>query len=241
MGLLDGDLTYGDLLDMVTSHCQPLMPLAKAKVASTMPGPAPGIEISTNDPPTQVEEGPAPMGRAQQAFENIRFDCDVFTKETGFADFWKTVYPTQARLVLAYTVEAFATLGCRLASLTSGQRLPQVHFDPKHNLLWDQLHEILKDASLVNFDGKDWIRSDKPVDETPSAILFQEILRAFPHHASEHKLLNITGSKLAQCLTGVVDPLHLLFRRKEDQQLLEDVYANGPMYKATTKLLASFL
>jgi acyl carrier protein len=109
MGLLDGDLTYGDLLDMVTSHCQPLMPLVKAKVASTMPGPAPGIEISTNDPPTQAEE--APMGRAQQAFENIRFDYDVFTKETGFAGFWKTVYPTQARLVLAYTVEAFATLG----------------------------------------------------------------------------------------------------------------------------------
>lgn len=109
--------------------------------------------------------------------------------------------------------------------------MPRVHFDPKHSLLWDQLHEI----------GKDWIRSDKPVDETPSAILFQEILPAFPYHASEHKLLNITGSKLAQCLTGVVDPLHLLFRRKEDKQLLEDVYTNGPMYKAITKLLASFL
>lgn len=79
------------------------------------------------------------------------------------------------------------------------------------------------------------------MDETPSAILFQEILRAFPHHASEHKLLNITGFKLAECLTGAVDPLHLLFRRKEDKELLEDVYTNGPTYKAITKLLASFL
>lgn len=102
MGLLDGDLTYGDLLDMVTSHCQPLMPLVKAKVASTMPGPAPGIEISTNDPPTQAEEGPAPMGRAQQAFENIRFDYDVFTKETGFAGFWKQYTPHRHGLSWPY-------------------------------------------------------------------------------------------------------------------------------------------
>lgn len=138
MGLLDGDSTFGDLLDMVTSHCQPPMSLVKAKIASTMPGPAPVIEISTNDGPTQVEEGPASMGRAQQGFEDIRFDYDVFTKETGFAGFWKTVYPTQARLVLAYTVEAFATRGCRLASFNPGQRLPPVHFDPKHNFLVDQ-------------------------------------------------------------------------------------------------------
>lgn len=241
MSLLDADSTFGDLLDMITLHCQPSMPLVKAKIASMVPAPTPAIEISTDDPPTQVEHKPASIRDAQQAFEDIRFDYDIFTKETGFAGFWQTVYPSQARLVLAYTVEAFSTLGCRLASLKSGQRLPRVQYDPKHNLLMDQLHEVLKDASLVTSDGGLLIRTDKPVDETPSVLLFQEILRAYPHHASEHKLLNITGSRLAECLTGAADPLQLLFRRKEDKELLEDVYTNGPMYKAITKLLASFL
>jgi acyl transferase domain-containing protein/acyl carrier protein/SAM-dependent methyltransferase len=241
MSLLDGDSTFGDLLDMVSSHSQPSMPLVKATKASNVPTPTTLTNLSANNSlPLRIER-PASLSHAQQAFEDVRFDYDVFTKQTGFANFWKRVYPTQARLVLAYTVEAFATLGCRLTSLNPGQRLPRVQFNPKHNLLMDQLHEILKDSSLVKSDGVHLVRSDTPVDPTPSRTIFLEILPAFPHHASEHKLLNITGSKLAECLTGAADPLQLLFRSKENKELLEDVYTNGPMYEAITKLLGSFL
>jgi acyl transferase domain-containing protein/acyl carrier protein/SAM-dependent methyltransferase len=241
MSLLDGDSTFGDLLDMVSSQSQPSMSLVKARNVSTMLAPTTLTSLSANVALAPLNEGPAALSHAQQAFEDIRFDYPVFTKQTGFANFWKRVYPTQARLVLAYTVEAFAMLGCRLASLNAGQRLPRVQFLPKHHLLMNQLHEVLKDSSLVKSDGANWVRSDTAVDQTHSSTIFQEILQAFPHHASEHKLLNITGSKLAECLTGSADPLQLLFRSKENKKLLEDVYTNGPMYEAITKLLGSFL
>lgn len=241
MGLLDSDSTFGDLLDMVSSQIQPSMSLVKAKTASATPAPTMLKDLSATISLAPLTERPASLSHAQQAFEGTRFDYDVFTKQTGFADFWKIVYPTQARLVLAYTVEAFATLGCRLASLNAGERLPLIHFMPKHKLLMDQLYEILKDSSLLKPDGVNLVRSKTPVDHTSSRTILQELLQAFPHHASEHKLLDVTGSKLAECLTGAADPLHLLFRSKENKQLLEDVYTYGPMYEAITKLLACFL
>ena len=238
MSLLDGDSTFGDLLDMVTSQTHTSLPIVKAKIASTVPA---TTDLSISYPQPLKREGPASLLNGQQAFENIRFDYDVHTKRTGFSDFWKKVYPTQARLVLAYTVEAFAMLGCQLASMSPGQRLPRVQVLPKHALLMHQLYEIVKAGSLVNASGADLLRSATPVDPTHSSTLFREILHAHPQHASEHKLLNITGSKLAECLTGAADPLQLLFRSKENKEVLEDVYTNGPMYEAITKLLASFL
>lgn len=238
MGLLDGESTFGDLLDMVSSKIQPSMNLVKVKIASTIPA---LTDLSATISRAPLDERRASLNHAQQAFEDIRFDYDVFTKQTGFADFWKRVYPAQARLVLAYTVEAFAALGCRLASLNTGQRLPLVQFLPKYKLLMDQLHKILKDSSLVKSDGVTLIRSKTPIDHTSSGNILQQLLEEFPHHASEHKLLSITGSKLAECLTGATDPLQLLFRSRENKQLLEDVYTSGPMYEAITKMLASFL
>ena len=241
LGLLDSDSTFGDVLDMVSSQIQPSLNLVKAKTASASPSPSTLKNLSGTNSLAPLIERPATLSHAQQAFEDTRFDYDDFTKQTGFADFWKTVYPTQARLVLAYTVEAFATLGCRLASLNAGDKLPLIHSIPKHKVLVDQLYEILKDSSLVKSDGGKLVRSEKPIDQTSSKTILQEILQAFPHHESEHKLVDITGSKLAECLTGAADPLQLLFRSRENKQLLEDVYTYGPMYKAITKLLARFL
>lgn len=241
MSLFDSESTFGDLLNAVLSQGPPAVPAVKTKASAINPSQVTSSNNSAKAPATASNKQPASLRHVQQAFEDVRFNYDLFTKQTGFADFWKKVYPAQARLVLAYTVEAFATLGCRLASLRPGQRLPRVQSLPKHNLLMHQLNEVLKDASLVKSDGVSLIRSDVPVDATPSTTLLREILNDFPHHASEHKLLDITGSKLAECLTGASDPLQLLFRKKENKELLEDVYAKGPMYEAITKLLASFL
>ncbi len=241
MSLLDGESTFGNLLDMITPQQMLAVPPANVKVLPQLPAVSPMPVLPKSSLSVSTTDHPAALGHAQQAFETIRYDYDVFTKQTGFEGFWKQVYPAQSRLVLAYTVEAFATLGCALASLRPGQRLPQVQFLPKHTLLVNQLQNILTDASLVTSDATHLVRSDTQIDCTPSTTMYQQILQASPHHASEHKLLHITGSKLAKCLTGAADPLQLLFRSKENKQLLEDVYSNGPMYEAINKLLHSFL
>lgn len=196
---------------------------------------------SVVQPPAASCGHSTPLMGAQQAFEQIRYDYDMYTEQTGFANFWKQVYPTQARLVLAYIVEAFATCGCPLASLRPGQKLPPLRYLPKHSMLVAQLYEILKEGKLIHFTDGDFVRSNNAIDTTTSATLFEEAMVVFPQHTSEHKLLHITASRLGDCLVGAADPLQLLFRSKANKEILEDVYANGPMYKAISMLLGSYL
>ena len=245
MAQLDSESTFGDLCRMVLLQ-QPQTPAVSIRKVETSSAPSivspkPSGPLSTRDVSAADPAASASLRNAQQAFEQIRYDYDNFTRESGFFDFWRLVYPTQARLVVAYVVEAFASLGCPLSSLAPSERLPAIEALPKHGMLLAQLYEVLKDASLIEPNGDEMVRSTTPLDTTPAATIYQGILRAYPQHMSEHKLLNITGSKLAECLSGTADPLQLLFRSKENKELLEDVYTNGPMYTAITRLLGSFL
>ncbi|KAF2205457.1 BcPKS18, polyketide synthase [Delitschia confertaspora ATCC 74209] len=197
--------------------------------------------------PAVIEKMPASsqqiatMGDVQQVFESIRYDYDKYCEKTGFSGFWNNVYPMQAKLVLAYTVEAFQKLGSDLSTMSPGQTVPSFNYLPRHDLLVKQLYAILEDAYLVSSNGVDMIRTEEPLDATPSDVIFQQIIQMFPLHADEHKLLHITGSKLAECLIGTDDPLKLLFRDKSNKELLERVYQLGPMYEAITMQLADFL
>lgn len=226
--------TFGDLLDLVLP-----------KQVSTLT-----IQIGPFDSNAKIPKKLQPLSRAeitgslqdsQRAFNKIRLTYDSVAHETGFANFWSDVHPNQLRLVNAYVVEAFAKLGCSLALLKPGERIPPIQCHPKHKSLMAQLHEILRKSSIISSSPSGMVRSGIEIDDTSSNILFCDLLKAFPLHASEHALLNITGSKLAECLTDTADPLQLLFRSKKNRDLLEHVYQNGPMYAAVTRLLGSFL
>ncbi len=243
---LTTESTFGDLWDMVTDTDSSSLTPSSTREGSSAATTAPDTPITARDdiaPRNKASkpEEPGALVSAQQAFDRIRYQYDTFAKETGFFDFWKLVYPSQAQLVLAYVVEAFSDLDCSLASTRSGERIPAINVLPKHEKLVHVLYEILQDASLIEFTGAHFIRSEMPVDITPASKLYHDILSTHPKNACEHELLNIMGSKLAQLLTGTADPLQLLFGSKKNRELLEDVYTNGPMYEAITKLLGSFL
>jgi malonyl CoA-acyl carrier protein transacylase/acyl carrier protein/SAM-dependent methyltransferase len=247
---INPDPTLGDLCDFiesrfVTARIAPAVEEGYFASSTTQLSSSSSIPITTPNAvliPTLSSE-PTTLKEAQKAFEETRWDYDVYTKETGFSKFWLNVYPSQSKLVLAYTVEAIAKLGCILSSLQEGDQVPSVQCLPKHSMELAQLYHILEDGLLIAREGgsNTWVRTKAPVDPTPSATLLAKILQGFPLHASEHRLLHTTGSKLAECLSGTADPLQLLFRKKEDRELLEEVYTYGPMYEAITKLLASFL
>jgi acyl carrier protein/SAM-dependent methyltransferase len=247
---LAAETTFGDLCEMVLGQQVTLPSAAVAQEKSELfPSSAtiPDISIQlVKTPPSSAITAHSDVSSAtslvhvQRAFEHIRYDYDRFAKETGFCNFWTQVYPAQARLVVAYVVEAFKSLGCSLATLRPGNKLPPVQVLPKHNLLMTQLYEVLKDASLISLDKTSFVRTNKPVDNKSANELFHRIILDFPQHATEHKLLHITGSRLADCLSGTADPLQLLFRRQADKELLEDVYTNGPMYMAVSRHLGSF-
>lgn len=248
MERLDSDCTFGDLLSMVLQDGRTAMITAAdfATPAKT-PGPnqltdAPSMTARAKNVAADVQAQDVVLRDAQQVFENVRFDFDRHAEQTQFKDFWKIVYPKQADLVVAYTVEAFRKLGCDLAGLVSGQQLPSIDVLPKHGHLLERLRRILVDGGLIERQSDHThVRTTKPVDPTPAANLFEQMLQQYPWHASESKLLNVTASRLTECLTGQMDPLQLLFANKTNRDILADVYDNAPMCQATTRLLAEFL
>ncbi|RAK98984.1 uncharacterized protein BO80DRAFT_411067 [Aspergillus ibericus CBS 121593] len=240
MARLDQQSTFQDLIFLVHEA----LPEAPAYFGS-----APGLPLQPVATDLQARLAPVagasaadvPLVGAQAAFERIRGDYDQHAQQSGFAGFWTSVYPTQARLVLGYTVEAFAQLGCDLAQLPVGASLPAISYLPKHEPLVQQLYRILQDGQLVATDGSTRVRTDRPVDATPSTTILEQLQRRAPQHAMEHQLLHLTGSRLADCLTGAADPLDILFRSKENRSVLEAVYAKGPMYEAISGQLCSFI
>ncbi len=178
----------------------------------------------------------------QEVFTRVRFDFEKYAEQTGAKGFWTKVYPQQAELVCSYVVDAYRKLGCDLANLAAGQQLPTMNALPRHKHLVAQLRNILVESGLLELRGNQaHVRTAKPIDPTPTAIRYEQMLQQHPLEASETRLLNVTGPRLADCLTGQKEPLSLLFGDKHNRELLADFYANSQMLKAATRVLAEFV
>lgn len=190
---------------------------------------------------TEQSEQAGAFVTSQHSFKLSKETYGLCAQETGFLGFSSTVLPLQSRLVVAYVVEAFADLGCDLASMPGGQKLPPISHIPKHKKLMPQLFKILEQASLVTKGAGSLYRSAAPVPAASATELHDMMLSKFPRHASETKLLRTTGPRLADCLAGNSDPLALLFGDAKARALLEDVYTNAPMFKAGTIVVSRYL
>ncbi|KIA75609.1 polyketide synthase [Aspergillus ustus] len=179
---------------------------------------------------------------AQESFGTVRQDIDRILPETQFSGFCKSVLPLQKELVAAYLVEAFESLGCSLTALHSGQRIPDITLLTKHHKVKKQIYYILDDAGLIELDSSGhFVRTATAVPQDQAERLHGAILSRFPQHAYEHRLLASTGSKLAACLVGDIDPLGILFGDADARALMEHVYTDAPMFKTGTIQLARYL
>lgn len=197
------------------------------------------VEPSTTETP--LIDDPSFLKGTQSVFDKVRREFDTFAKNTGFNGFWENVYPSQKRLVLSYVVETFVKLGCQIPTMVPGEILSTIDFLPKHQKLVSQLYNILEDGDLIRSDEGGFLRTNVPVDTTPSSKLYEEILAEAPLFHLEHRVLHVTGSNLAECLTGKADPVQLLFGKKENKTLLEQWYATAPAPAAITAHLTHFL
>lgn len=178
----------------------------------------------------------------QKVFESLRFDFEKYAEQTGAKGFWTNVYPQQAELVCAYVVDAYRKLGCDLTSLVAGQSVPSIDALPKHKHLVAQMRNILVDSDVLDLqDNQVHVRTAKTIYSTSTATLYEQMLQRHPLYACETKLLNVTGTRLADCLLGQKEPLSLLFGDRHNLELLADFYANSQMLKAATRLLADFV
>ncbi|EAQ84965.1 hypothetical protein CHGG_08979 [Chaetomium globosum CBS 148.51] len=180
------------------------------------------------------------LGRVQSEFVGIHKLLERFGDEAGTSNFWTHVYHTQKRLVLAFINESFARLGYPLSAMSPGTPLPYPHAvqTKHHRVLRGAIFDILKDGGVADHQGGDrYVRTATPIDTTPAESIYQQLIRDYPLHANTHRLLHVTGSQFAECLTGAADPIRLLFGKSK--ALLQDFYTNAPMSVAASKLLVT--
>ncbi|KAF2867263.1 BcPKS19, polyketide synthase [Massariosphaeria phaeospora] len=178
---------------------------------------------------------------AYDIFKDMRFGYDEIAARTSDLDFWSCVYPDQARLVLAYVVEAYAELGCDMNSLASGEAVPAIQALPMHKQLVQQLYRVLEDGNLIAATTDGFVRTAMPVGTRPADTIFADMYALYPRHASVHKLIQVVGSDMASCLRGDKNGLQLMFGTKENKRALEDIYENWPLIRTPTILLGDFL
>ncbi|KAI1373505.1 hypothetical protein F4677DRAFT_462253 [Hypoxylon crocopeplum] len=181
------------------------------------------------------------FSHAPRVFETVKPDFDILATDYGFAGFYDEVYRKNFRLVLAYTVEAFANLGVNLNTLNPGDDIPKLDIPIRHHRLREVLCEVIAEGKIAEYNGRSYVRTETLIDAVPSSVLFEDIVREFPQHAKEHMLLNLCGSDLASLMSGAKDPLTMLFGSIANRAILEDVYSSGSMYVIMSQLLTRFL
>ncbi|EED12110.1 polyketide synthase, putative [Talaromyces stipitatus ATCC 10500] len=190
----------------------------------------------------QIADSTPSLQRAQKVFANCKDAYERAAIQTGAVGFWKKCYPRQAALVLAYVIEAFAKLGCDMATLQARDVASVIPHSPRHSKLVRQLYRVLEDAGLITFNEQgQFVRTTKVVDSTPASTIFAQIISEFPLHASVHKIVGVVGEELAECLTGEMDGLQIVFGNKENKKTLDDLYENWPLVRSGTIALGEFL
>lgn len=204
-----------------------------------------GTESSRDDSlgqhgkPTDSDGGLAAVGSHWLATNRLSFDDAV--AKNGFSGFRQLVYPAQCQLTAAYTVEALSSLGCDLGQLSAGETLPKPAYLPTYDKLMAQMYKILQDAGLVTAEGLNATRTALSVPKHSSVELHERLVREHPQYAYELELLRTTGSRLGDCLAGRAEPLALMFGDARARRLMENVYGEGPMFRAAAEFLAEFL
>lgn len=84
----------------------------------------------------------------------------------------------------------------------------------KHTKLIARLWRILERADAIRAPGKLFARFAEDEERIACFKMFDKLYTEFPQHCTEFMLLGTVGLRLADCLSGKEDPLHLLYGNK---------------------------
>jgi hypothetical protein len=153
-------------------------------------------------------------------------------------------------LTVAHIVKALEKIGSNIRTTEAGMRVDLFQQPPiiaAHRQYIDQLHFILEnDAKIVkrHVDSERgdvyFVRMDVPLPSETPDVLHQRLVSDFPEHVYDHNLTHITGSKLADLLTGDCDGIQLLFASKKGKNNISGMYGWSPINTAWLKQLEDF-
>lgn len=176
------------------------------------------------------------------AFGESKQATDHFIAEYKLADYVDHCLPKSTELCVAYIVEAFEKLGCSLRDAKPGQKLNRIPYLPRHEQFVDFIYDLLeKHARLVDIDGTEIRRTAISFPPKSAEALLGDIIHKFPEHAVNDKLTHLTGAKLAECLTGELDGLQLLFGSPEGREIASAMYRESPINLVWIRQIEDFL
>ena len=154
-----------------------------------------------------------PRDSVLKAFGESKALTDKFIEDCRCADYMDTVLPRQTQFCVALALEAFEKLGCSVKTAKPGEKLDRIPHIPNLQRLANYLYKMLeKEARLIDIFDSEIIRTGVSAPSKSSSELLQGLLRDYPDHSWANKLCFLTGSNLAEVLTGEVDGIKLIWR-----------------------------
>ncbi|KAI0974686.1 S-adenosyl-L-methionine-dependent methyltransferase [Xylaria arbuscula] len=194
-------------------------------------------------PTNGLATGPPILGHSFDPFEILAESNSTYetaAQRSGFAEYWSSVSPLQNDLVLCYINEAFITLGVDLSEHPCGVEISIPSCIPKYDRLMKRLLDILESGYIITQHAGKVLRGSDRIDVNTSSHLCEQLRICHPAFEYEAKLMNLIGPRLADCLSGKLDPLSVLFGNVSARQIMEDFYRGAPMMTAHKEQLVYF-
>lgn len=145
-------------------------------------------------------------------------------------------------LALHYVVQAFRQLGWNPvvgSRIALPDLLRELHLLEQHRRLTGRMLEMLAEEKLLSRDGADWVVTREwPAGEATSRA--RAMLQSLPGYATELRIFERCGSRLADVLAGRCDPLQLLFP-EGSLESAGQLYENSSMARGPNALMLDFV
>ncbi|QDS86006.1 Mycocerosic acid synthase [Rosistilla ulvae] len=158
----------------------------------------------------------------------------------GLGDYYADFLPRMQQVVIACIVNALRQLGWSYQAgdrFTADQLMEALGIVEEHaQLLQAQLH-WLADAGVIAADGSGW-RATTTLATRDTKELLADLAEEYPRFAAEVDLVTASCLRLADVMSGEIDPLELLFP-SGSSHLVDHFYTQGCDFPAFNQLLKS--
>ncbi|EEA22375.1 hypothetical protein PMAA_061530 [Talaromyces marneffei ATCC 18224] len=187
-----------------------------------------GTHSHANDP-SMPNDMVVPTIAILDAFRETTQLTDQFIEQNNFGNYVQHTLPRLTKLCVIQIIDGFEELGCSLRDAHLGQILNRIKYLPKHEQFVTFFYGVLEKAGPVDLDGSRMTRTATAVPAESAYTLSQNLALDFPEHTYDSQLTYLTGSKLADYLTGKADGLQLIFASAEGRNIVSGMYGKSPI------------